>query len=129
MKRLPLLLTLGLLSSAVGAGPKPKEGLGLEFSGDWSAGFHKDEGATSITEFVPHEEKVESWTRLVTVQEFRPDASSPGSDPREFYERLQRQREQICPGMTKWNLLAQGERSALIAGVLAVHLERAPDAR
>lgn len=119
MKRLLLLLTLGLLSSAVGAGPKPKEGLGFGLSGDWSVGFHKDEGATSITEFVPHDEKVESWTRLVTRQRsarvLRAVAAAAGRDLSGNYEV-----ESAC---------GEDERSALIAGVLAVHLERAPDAR
>ena len=66
---------------------------------------------TLLMEFVKKGEKLETWTELLTVQQFRRTRSSP--PPREFYDALKALREKLCPGQSEWQVVEEADGTLL----------------
>lgn len=87
---------------------------GLQFSlpveQKWVTGnAYTIEGKYSITELVPEGETINSWSELITIQNF---ASASGT-PAQVLDQLMAIRERLCPGSTQWNIIQKDERSIL----------------
>lgn len=87
---------------------------GLQFSlpveQKWVTGnAHTIEGQYSITELVPEGETIDSWSELITIQNFAIVSGTPA----QLLDQLMAIREKLCPGSTQWNILDEDERSIL----------------
>ena len=80
-------------------------------SSDWKLGSPvtlKQTRDFMITEYVKEGEKIDSWTELLTIQQFRRKGS-----PREFFDQLKGARERGCPGLTEWRMVEEERNSVL----------------
>lgn len=64
-----------------------------------------------IMEFVKKGEKIDNWTELITLQQFRRTRSSPS--PREFYEGAKALRDKACPGLSEWQIVEEKDGTLL----------------
>ncbi|RUO20475.1 hypothetical protein CWE08_08410 [Aliidiomarina iranensis] len=104
MKSILIVLAAVLLA---GCASTPLEALSTQIdSSDWKVGFQKDFGEDEgyIREFVPQDETIDSWTKLVSVEflegELRP--------LRDFVSDFSAQRSEQCPD-TQMEILSESE--------------------
>ena len=65
-----------------------------------------------LMEFVKKGEKIDHWTELLTLKQFRLTRGSPSS-PREVYESDKHVRETRCPGLTEWTIVEEAKAALL----------------
>ncbi len=88
-----------------------KEGLQFSLPTDrkWITGNDQAvEGKYTITELVPEGETVQSWSEIITIQNFAGMSGTPES----LFEQL-KVLQKMCPGSTKWTLIEKDDRSIL----------------
>ena len=105
MCRICLAVLVLLMTGAASA----QENLNLRPPSDWELGYGPKETRDSmIMEYVKKGEKIDSWTELVTIQQFRRKSS-----PREFFDQLKGTRERACPGVTEWRIVEEERNTVL----------------
>jgi hypothetical protein len=96
-----LVLMTGLASA--------QENLTFRLPSDWELGSPVQQTRDQlIMEYVKKGEKIDSWTELLTMQQFRRKGS-----PREFFDQLKGARERACPGLTERRMV-QVERNTVL---------------
>jgi hypothetical protein len=86
-----------------------QENLTFRPPSDWELGSPVQQTRDQlILEYVKKGEKIDSWTELLTMQQFRRKGS-----PREFFDQLKGTRERACPGLTEWRMV-QEERNTVL---------------
>jgi hypothetical protein len=86
-----------------------QESLNVRTPGGWELGSPVQQTRDQLVmEYVKKGEKIDSWTELLTIQQFRRKGS-----PREFFDQLKGTRERGCPGVTEWRIEAE-EHDALL---------------
>jgi hypothetical protein len=89
-----------------------QENLALRPPPDWELGEPPSQTKDYlIMEFVKKGEKIDHWTELITMQQFRRTKSSPA--PRALYENVKALREKACPGVTEWNIIEESDGALL----------------
>ena len=77
-------------------------------SGKWKAAGGSDRRGRTIAEFVPQNESIDNWSRLLTVQFIE----RQGVSPVEFMTQLRATMQNRCPG-TAWRIVQQDSTSVL----------------
>ena len=93
------------------AGLDAQENLRFAPPAGWELANTQQKGDQLLMEFVKKGEKIENWTELVTMQQFRRGRGS--SSPREFYDSAKQMRDKRCPGLTDWAIVEEAEGSLL----------------
>lgn len=78
---------------------------------EWEPGNTRQTRDELLMEFVKKGEKIDNWTELLTMQQFR-RARGPSS-LREFYESAKQVREKRCPGLAEWTIVEEAEATLL----------------
>ncbi len=99
---------LGLVLPAVASA---QDTLNFKTPDGWEVGNVEQTSDQLFLELVEDGEKVDNWTKLITVQQFRRGSGSPS--PREFYEQIKARREERCPGLSEWLILEEDSETAL----------------
>jgi hypothetical protein len=101
------LAVLVLLMTGVASA---QENLSLRPPSDWEVGYGPAQTRDEmIMEYVKKGEKIDNWTELLTVQQFRRRKASP----REFFDQLKGTRERACPGVTEWRIVQEEPNAVL----------------
>jgi hypothetical protein len=66
---------------------------------------------SSILEFIPAGDDINNWEELLTIQNFPPLFGGP--TPSDALDNLKAVRENGCPGVTTWNIIAKDKNSIL----------------
>ena len=102
-------ICLAVLALLMTGAASAQENLNLRPPSDWELGSPVQQTRDyMIMEYVKKGEKIDSWTELLTVQQFRRKGS-----PREFFDQLKGARERGCPGLTEWRMV-QEERNTVL---------------
>ena len=99
------LAVLVLLMSGVATA---QENLSFRPPDGWKLGPVQQTRDQLLMEYVKPGEKIDSWTELLTTQQFRRKGS-----PREFFDQLKGTREKGCPGVTEWRIVEEGSNTLL----------------
>ena len=102
-----LLFVLLLTPPGVGA----QENLRFLPPPEWEPGNTRQTRDELLMEFVKKGEKIDNWTELLTMQQFR--RTRGPSSLREFYESAKQVREKRCPGLTEWTIVEEAEATQL----------------
>ena len=78
---------------------------------DWEPGNTQQTRDQLLMEFVKKGEKIDNWTELLTMRQFRRRRGS--SSPREFYESFKQMRDKRCPGRIEWVVVEEAEGTLL----------------
>src|SRR4029077_15734246 len=106
MQRLLLVLVVALVSCAT-----PLESATLHLSdgeGKWKPVGGSDRRGRTLAEFVPQDESIDNWSRLLTVQFIE----QRGVSPLELMDRLRATMQSRCPG-SPWQIVQQDTTSVL----------------
>ena len=114
------LLLLILTAGQVNA----QENLNFKPPPDWDLANTQQTRDQLLLEFVRKGEKIDNWTELLTLQQFRRGRGSP--PPRGFYESLRQTREKNCPGITEWTVLEEAESVLLYEWKTTAACEKQP---
>ena len=106
-----LRVSLLILALAAPATIAAQEALMFNPPPDWERGNVEQVKDQLLMEFVKKGEKVDSWTELLTVQQFRRSRGSPS--PRQFYDQLKATRQARCPGLSQWQIVDEGRETVL----------------
>jgi len=109
----PLYLVVGIALFVAGCVTTPMEGIVTTADpAKWQVGFQKDFGAGNgyIREFVPKGEKIESWSRLISIEFFEGEKASA----KDFASSFAAKRQAQCPGTT-FELIESDEYNAYYA--------------
>lgn len=81
------LLTIILILYSAGALSKPRYTLSYPIPNGWRLAYHIVKGKNDLKEFIPVEESLQRWTRMLTVQEFSgiPKEVTPEQYLRKFF--------------------------------------------
>lgn len=101
-------LVVGTCSPAHAAGVQDLEYFPFSLPGDFQLENKKRDvkAGRSLGEYVRKGDTLEDWHELVTLESFTLEKWGGGS-PDEVLEATQRGREQACPGVTTWNVIAR----------------------
>jgi len=76
----------------------------IELPSGWTVGYHaRDTSNGGILELVRPGEDVNNWSELVTIQHMGPSWGHP--TPQGTLEKLKKNREEACPGITTWQTI------------------------
>jgi hypothetical protein len=90
-----------------------QENLTFRPPSDWERGSPVQQTRDQlILEYVKKGEKIDSWTELLTMQQFRRKGS-----PREFFDQLKGTRERACPGLTEWRMVRRSATPCSTSGI------------
>ena len=109
-----MILAIALLSGCgtVGPGSAQQENLGFAFDmSDWQVGHSAENRSERSMEFVLKGEKIDNWTRLVTMQTFKKSAVS-GESLETTVNKMAKQMSAQCPE-TVWNVIERGPNTIL----------------
>jgi len=109
-----MILAIALLSGCgtVGPGSSHQENLAFDFEGDWHVGHSVGNRSERITEFVLRGEKIDNWTRLMTVQALKKSAL-PAESIETTLNRMAKEMSARCPE-TVWNVIERGPNTNTI---------------
>lgn len=86
-----------------------QESLNFRLPDGWELGSPVQQTRDELLmEFVKKGEKIDSWTELLTMQQFRRKGS-----PREFFDQLKGTRERGCPAVTEWRIVEEDSNAVL----------------
>ena len=108
MRRASLLIAVLLAVPLVSA----QENLRFNPPPEWVLGNTQQTRDQLLMEFVKKGEKIDNWTELLTMQQFRRARRSPS--PREFYESAKQMRDKRCTGLTDWSVVAEEPEGTLL---------------
>lgn len=77
-------------------------------SSDWKLGSGSNRKGQTFVEYVPRNESINNWSRLLTIQFLEGDPSTPLSSMEAVRSRMQAR----CPGVS-WNIIHQDASSVL----------------
>jgi hypothetical protein len=103
------ILVLSLFAAAdLGA----QENLSFRPPDDWELkpANVQQKGDQLLMEFVKKGERIDNWTELLTMQQFKRARGS--ASPREFYESAKQMRDKRCPGI-EWAIVEEAEGTLL----------------
>jgi len=77
---------------------------------EWELANQSQTKTQYVLEFVPHGQKIDSWTELLTIQDMKMPRKPPEIDAlaASSYENLVKQ----CPGKVTWNVIAREASAA-----------------
>jgi truncated hemoglobin YjbI len=103
-----MILAIALLNGCgtVGPGSSHQENLAFDFGGDWHVGHSVGNRSERITEFVLRGEKIDNWTRLMTVQALKKSAL-PAESIETTVNKKAKEMSARCPE-TVWNVIERG---------------------
>jgi hypothetical protein len=106
MQRLLLALVVALVGCAT---PLETASLHVPDSvGKWKTGGGSERRGRTLAEFVPQDESIDNWSRLLTVQFIE----QKGVSPLECMDRLRATMQSRCPG-SSWQIIQQDSASVL----------------
>lgn len=117
--RIPILSgTLVLVAFCLAAlrSAPAQENLLFQLGAEWEprpANVQEVPNQYLIMEFVKKGEKIDTWSDLVTIQNF--NKRWGGRSTRQAYEGLREIRERRCPGATTWEVISEDKTSILYA--------------
>ena len=77
-------------------------------SAGWKLGYGSDHSNQTIAEYVPTNESINSWSKLLTIQFLEGVTQSPSV----VMENLKARRQALCPG-SNWNVISHDNTSVL----------------
>jgi hypothetical protein len=110
-----MILAIALLSGCGTVGPASPHEENLAFPldmRDWQVGHSVENRSERTTKFVLKGEKIDNWTRLVTMQTFKKSAVSAES-VETTVNRMAKQMSARCPE-TVWNVIERGPNTNTI---------------